>query len=549
MTNYDLHHIVKTLHSATANLKIEVIPTNDEKFIALNYGVYIETRGKKRGEVAIYEYLRFIDSFKFMPSSLSKLVQTLPHDKFTILDNFYRGYSHEQRELLKHKGNFPYSYVDSFDKLNDLELPGIRHWKNILKDNSIDITYAELDQLKKVFREFNCEILKQFLELYLAGDVLQLACWFEELRSVCYKTYSLDCAQFYTTSNLSGSACLKVCQPQLELLTDRELLDVTERMIRGWIASVFSSRLERANSPSLPNYDESKELASMIYIDANNLYGGVMFNYTLPEKAFELVTEITLEEILQTDDNGRIGFVVEVDLEYPDAIHEKHSDFPILSDKQPIDPLELSEYQTQMKNILKVSATKKTNKLRQTIHPKSHYVTHFRNLKSFLEQGIIVTKILKDIKFHQSKWLSSYVELNTRRRQEATSKLDRDFFKLMTNSTFGKLCESLRNRVTVTFVRTEDELLKATSEGVIRTIKVIDGNLLLITKKKQNIMWNKPTIVGAYILEQSKFFMMDLHYNVMKKKRHAIFYTLTRTALSTKYKRVTFTMIYQKTQT
>ena len=165
MMNYDLHHIVKTLHSATANLKIEVIPTNDEKFIALNYGVYIETRRRKRDEVAIYEYLRFIDTFKFMPSSLSKLVQTLPHEKFTILDSFYCGYSHEQRELLKHKGNFPYSYVDSFEKLNDLELPGIRHWKNSLKDNSIDITYAELDQLKKVFREFNCENLKQFLEL------------------------------------------------------------------------------------------------------------------------------------------------------------------------------------------------------------------------------------------------------------------------------------------------------------------------------------------------------------------------------------------------
>ena len=101
MMKYDLYHIVKTLHSATENVKIEVIPTNDENFIALNYGLYIESRSRKRDEVAIYDYLRYIDSFKFMPSSLSKLVQTLPQDKFTILDNFYRGYSHEQRELLK----------------------------------------------------------------------------------------------------------------------------------------------------------------------------------------------------------------------------------------------------------------------------------------------------------------------------------------------------------------------------------------------------------------------------------------------------------------
>ena len=75
MMNYDLHHIVKTLHSASENVKIDVIPTNDKKFIALNYGVYIERRKRKRDEVFVYEYLRFIVTFKFMPNSFSKLVK------------------------------------------------------------------------------------------------------------------------------------------------------------------------------------------------------------------------------------------------------------------------------------------------------------------------------------------------------------------------------------------------------------------------------------------------------------------------------------------
>ena len=211
MMNYDLHHIVKSLHSASQSTKIEVIPTNDEKFIALNFGVFIDTRKRKRDEVAVYEYLRFIDSFKFMPCSLGKLVQSLPDTKFSLLDNFFRDYTDEQRKLLKKKGNFPYSYVDSFTKLSDLSLPSLTNWKNSLKDNQIGVTNEELIQLNNVFKVFNCEGLKQFLELYLTGDVLQLACWFEELRSVCYNTYGLDCSQFYTASNLSGSACLKVC--------------------------------------------------------------------------------------------------------------------------------------------------------------------------------------------------------------------------------------------------------------------------------------------------------------------------------------------------
>ena len=125
--------VLKNIH-ASQSTKIEVMPTNDEKFIALNFGVFIETRKCRRDELAVYEYLRFIDSFKFMPCSLDKLIQSLPVNKFSLLDHFYQGYTDEQRKLLKKKGNFPYSYVDSFSKLNELSLPCLKNWKNSLKD-------------------------------------------------------------------------------------------------------------------------------------------------------------------------------------------------------------------------------------------------------------------------------------------------------------------------------------------------------------------------------------------------------------------------------
>ena len=99
--NYDMHHIVKALHSASQDTKINGIPTNDKKFIALNFGVHIETKKRKTIEVTVYENLRSIHSFQFMPDNLDKLIQTSPADKFTILDNFSRGYSADQRKLLK----------------------------------------------------------------------------------------------------------------------------------------------------------------------------------------------------------------------------------------------------------------------------------------------------------------------------------------------------------------------------------------------------------------------------------------------------------------
>ena len=127
---------------------------------------------------------------------------------------------------------------------------------------------------------------------------------------------------------------------------------MTERMMRGGLSSVFSSRQEVANNTMLPEFDESKDVSSIIYIDANNLYGGIMLHYPLPLKDFELVDDISLDEILQTEDEGDIGFLVEVDLEYHDKLHDKHADYPLVPDKEPIDPLELSDFQTSLKTPL-----------------------------------------------------------------------------------------------------------------------------------------------------------------------------------------------------
>ena len=291
---------------------------------------------------------------------------------------------------------------------------------------------------------------------------------------------------------------------------------MTERMIRGGLASVFSSRFEVANNPQVSHFKASEDVSSIIYIDANNLYGGIMLQYPLPLKNFEQVENVTLADIMEADE-GEIGYILEVDLEYPEDLHDKHADFPLIPNREGIDPLELGSFQTEIRNTLKLPAPQ-NSKLRQTFHPKQNYVVHYRNLKFFVHNGIKVTKIHQVVKFRQSKWLSKYIQLNTQKRQEASSIFDQDFYKLMSNSTFGKLCESLRNRVTITFVRTEEELLKTTSDGNISSIKIIDEGLSLIIKKKQSILWNKPTIVAASILELSELFMLNFHYNVMKKE-------------------------------
>ena len=144
----------------------------------------------------VTKYLRFTDSFKFIAWSLDNLVQSLIDTRFSLLDNFYRGYTDEKQKLLMKKVNCSNSYVDPYSKLSNLSLPSLKNWKNSLKDNQIDVNIEEFIHLNKVFKFFKSGNLKQFLKLYLTWDVLQLAWCFEEVRTVCYYTYGLDCTQF-----------------------------------------------------------------------------------------------------------------------------------------------------------------------------------------------------------------------------------------------------------------------------------------------------------------------------------------------------------------
>ena len=82
---------------------------------------------------------------------------------------------------------------------------------------------------------------------------MQLADVFEKFRTLCFQTYGLNCAQYFSAPNLTGDAFLKICEPELELLKNRDHLDFVENLMRGDVASVFAKRFFEANNEHLPN--------------------------------------------------------------------------------------------------------------------------------------------------------------------------------------------------------------------------------------------------------------------------------------------------------
>ena len=158
------------------------------------------------------------------------------------------------------------------------------------------------------------------------------------------------------------------------------------------------------------------------------------------------------------------------------------------------------------------------SKLIPTLKDKKEYVLHYRNLQLYLDLSLKIKKVHRVLKFDQSPWLKHYIDFNTDKRKHAKNSFEKDFFKLMNNSVFGKTMENLRKRVDVRLVTDEKKLDKLTSKPTYVSSKIFNENLMAVHKVKETFTLNRPAYVGRCILDLSKMLMYDFHYNYIKRK-------------------------------
>ena len=139
-----------------------------------------------------------------------------------------------------------------------------------------------------------------------------------------------------------------------------------------------------------------------------------------------------------------------------------------------------------------------------------------RALKQVLNNGLKLKKVHRVIRFMQKAWLKPYIDMNTKLRKEAKSEFEKDFFKLMNNSVFGKTMENVRKHRDIKLVTTEEKRIKLVSEPNYHTTKHI--NLLVIEMKKTKEKMNKPVYLGISILDISKILMYEFWYDYLKPK-------------------------------
>ena len=208
--------------------------------------------------------------------------------------------------------------------------------------------------------------------------------------------------------------------------------------------------------------------------------------------------------------------ILEADLEYPSELHKYHSDYPLAPEKMEITEDMLSRY---AKGIREAHGGKSAGvrKLVTTLTGKVSYVCHVDNLKLYMKLGMKLGKIRRALEFSHSKWLKGYIQFNTDMRTVAKNDFEKNFFKLMNNSVFGKTMENLRKRVDVKLMVDGDKLKKMVASPSFVRAKVFSGGLVAVKKVKEVLLLNKPAYVGMSILDISKTLMYDFHYNHIRK--------------------------------
>ena len=258
-----------------------------------------------------------------------------------------------------------------------------------------------------------------------------------------------------------------------------------------------------------------------MYLDTNNLYGGAMTQY-LPCGGFKWLNQKEINkfclnsiEYNSIEKNSSYEYILEVDLEYPDELHELHN-YPLAPEKLEINRNILSKYCSSIANeySIKIGGV---NKLDPNLGNKSRYVLHFKNLQLYVSLGMKLVSIHRILKFKQSDWLKIYIDFNTDKRKHAANSFEKNFFKLMNNIDYGKTMENLRKRINVRLINNAKDYMKYTSKPSFVSQRIFSKNLVAMHEVKPVLTLDKPTYAGFSILDLRRFLMYEFHYKYIKK--------------------------------
>jgi DNA polymerase type B, organellar and viral len=536
LSNYDMHLVMKALRMSdfteideetgeTKPAQFHAIPVAGDRFMSFSVGG-----------------LQFIDTVRFMQASLEQLVANLRKSGNgpDVFPQLYAGMPPDIVAMMTRKGEFPYEWFDHPSRFEATALPPPAQFYSTLYDASInDADYAFA---QSVWDAAGCRTMADYHDLYMKQDVLLLADVFERFRALCRSENGLDPTWYVSLPGYAMDSCFKLKgiihsnetgleQPFCVELFSRgqtDMYEFIEQAIRGGV-SMTPGRYARANHRYLPDHDPTKPDSHILYYDANNLYGDAM-SQSLPTGEYHwvqrdnhresIVAQICDKDNVVWDDSHPVGYIVEVDGHFPDHLHDRLSDFPPAPIKATVSETMISPYSRELNERFGTPHDEQSQKLLCTLGPRRKYKVHARLLHLYCKLGFVVTRVHRILAFAQEPWMKAYIDHNTRRRARATSQFEKDFYKLMNNSVYGKFIQNNRKHAEVKVVTQAEMDDPRKWNPYVRKVddrRIINRDLVLLFLRRGMVTLNSPVAVGAAILDHSKWRMYDFYYNTMKR--------------------------------
>ena len=519
--NYDCHAICVESLGKMKNWDVAVIPTTKEKYISV-IGKYelSDPLFARHGGRRQYMSVVFRDSFQFMTFSLDSLVKNLD----------IRQLEYSQRvvpteSMASSKGVFPYSYLDSVERLAEQNLPPREAFFDDLTQEECPIERYERAQ--EAWGVIGCRTFEDYLLFYLRLDVHQLADVFEAFRGICLREDGLEPSYYATLPGMTWDSAFKMTNATVQLLHDVDMYEFFERGIRGGMTFVNTHFMSAVNARDTSSVNDSTtDRQDILYIDANNLYGHAL-SQKLPQSEFKWMSDQEIDSVdigMYDYEGSDVGHVFEVDLEYPRDIHDSTIDLPLCPEKVTICSEMLSELMHDQWKSICISRYLKENKkfngcvkLLLNQWGKDRYVVHGRVLQFYLNMGMRLVRVHRAVSFKQAAFFEPYIRYNSERRQQATNAFEKDYYKLKNNSLFGKTMENVRRRMNLRLCNNSEHLVTLASRPSYRHRYIFSEDLVGVHMSKEKVVLNKPVYIGQAVLDLSKLEMYELRYNTLAR--------------------------------
>ena len=531
---YDANILLKYVlsHFEYNDWGIQVIMKSSNRLLQLIFHVEV---GKETRHIHIG------DTFLFLTLSLERIVNSIrtgnKEDDEINFNSFFKQFrrkypfvSDNDIELILTKNIFPYKFFDDPHKLDtpkDEFLEIFRAKEENLQYFSERVTVSDLEQqfIKTgyVMDVYKCKTARDYHDIYLMCDVVQLADVFERCMNIIWESHHVHLTRYIGMPAASWAAFLRH-DPSLSipLYTDTFYAEFFKEMVRGGITSAAL------------RYAKADDMHSIIYLDVNGLYPYVMQKYKFPCGKFEFVSAVQadgkeechrkLNEIFHLCEVCDVGYCFCVDLHIPDKVKEETDMYPFAPEHRKIGSeylkegkMEFTSFLQRWSEINEDETMTEFEGLVCTLYDKEKYNVHWRLLKFYMEHGVEVTKIHFAVSFLEGDYLAGYIRKNIEIRNGRADELGKTVYKLFGNSIYGKTFESKIKRDKYDIIRNLQKLTGLLQEGNIAAITPVDDHAWIVKFDGEDVVLDKPTYIGACVCEFSKLHMYQLLYDRLKK--------------------------------